>query len=117
MHQQFDMGSTSIMTQNSSVKFGGVNIIQAEEYPCLCQQDYIDHIGLADRSDTFITTIRKGREKPACVASWTRPDIARRVGQINQGTEETASAETIKMLNKTRIFGKDRKCFPEVSYA
>jgi hypothetical protein len=62
MHQQFDMGSTSILTQNNSVKFGGVNIIQTEVYLCLCQQDYIDHIGLVDKSDASITNIRKGRD-------------------------------------------------------
>jgi hypothetical protein len=100
MHQQFDMGSTSILTPNNSVKFGGVNIIQTEEYLCLCQQDYIDHIGLVDKSDTCITNIRKGRGKPAWVATWTRPYIAYRVGQINQVTEETVSAETTKILNK-----------------
>jgi hypothetical protein len=101
MHQQFDKGSTSILTRNNSVNFGGVNIIQTEEHLCLCQQYYIDHIGLVNKSDTSITTIRKGRGKPAWVATWTtRPEIAYHVGQINQVTEETASAETVKMLNK-----------------
>jgi hypothetical protein len=43
MHQQFYMGSTSILTRNNSVKFGGFNITQTDEL-CLCQQDYIDHV-------------------------------------------------------------------------
>jgi hypothetical protein len=94
------MGSTNVLFKDKCIKFGGVNIVQTDEYICLSQQDYIDQIGSIDVSDASIKNIRKGRGKPAWVATWTRPDISYRVGRINQVTENTASTEATKEINK-----------------
>jgi hypothetical protein len=47
-----------------------------------------------------MTDIRQGRGKPAWVGTWTRPDIAFRVGKLSQVTEATLSEETVQDLNR-----------------
>jgi hypothetical protein len=61
---------------------------------------YIFRPSPLQKAQASITDIRQGRGKPAWVATWTRPDVAYRVGKLSQITEDTLSEGSVRDLNK-----------------
>jgi hypothetical protein len=65
----------------------------------ISQKEYIERLQTLDTSDPEMSALRSGRGKPAWVSTWTRPDVAYRVGRLSQITEDMLSEDSIKELN------------------
>jgi hypothetical protein len=98
MNSNYDMGQTQTVTNDSQIKFGGVQIGRDPDGTLrISQEAYIENLSniKADLHND-IASVRTARGKVSWIATWTRPDAAFSKGRLSQITPENINSEATK---------------------